>query len=121
METVRHDEADSTRQLLGDFLEPLADHAAQLRALHHRGAHRHRTRTDAVFLIARQVHELTHARQRVREPRHRRPRQAAAIRYLEIAEPGFVALEASQHVERARHHLDDITLTGFASECTLPA
>src|SRR6185369_9444916 len=58
--------------------------------------------------------------QRVREPRHRRTRQAAAVRDLEIAEPAVVALEASQQVERARHHLDDIALAGFASERTLP-
>jgi len=38
-----------------------------------------------------------------------------------LREPGLVALEASQHVERARHHLDDITLAGIASERTLPA
>ncbi|MGY3648822.1 hypothetical protein ACVWW2_004113 [Bradyrhizobium sp. LM4.3] len=79
MKAIGHDEADRARQLLGDFLEPLADHAAQLRALHHRGAHRHRARPDAIFLIARQIDQLSHPRQRVREPRHRRARQAAAI------------------------------------------
>ena len=79
MEAIGDDEADSAWQLLGDFLEPLPDHAAQLRALHHRGAHRHRARADAIFLVARQVHELPHPRQRVREPRHRRARQATAI------------------------------------------
>jgi hypothetical protein len=32
-----------------------AGSAAQLQALHHRGAHRHRARTDAVFLVTRQM------------------------------------------------------------------
>src|SRR6478735_7666496 len=31
-----------------------------------------------------------------------------------------MALKASQHIECARHHLDDITLTGIASEHSLP-
>ena len=66
MEAIRNDEADRSRQLLGHFLEPLPDHAAQLRALHHRGAHRHRARPDAIFLIARQIDQLPHPRQRVR-------------------------------------------------------
>ena len=79
MEAIRNDEADRARQLLGDFLQPLADHAAQLRALHHRGAHRDRARADAIFLIARQIDQLSHPRQRVRKPRHRRARQTAAI------------------------------------------
>ena len=77
---------------------------------HHRGAHRHRARADAVFLVARQIDQLAHPGQRVGQPRHRRSRQAAAIGNFQIAEPRLVALEAAQHVERARHHLNDVAL-----------
>src|SRR5581483_7425839 len=93
MEAVRDHEADRARQLLGDILQALPDQVAQLKALHHRGAHRHRARADAILLVARQVNELAHAGQRVRQARHRRARQAAAVGNLEIAEPRLVALE----------------------------
>src|SRR5690242_478310 len=109
VEAVGNEEADGARQLFGDLLQPQADEVAQLQTLHHGGAHRHRARTNPVFLVTRQIDELAHPRQRMGEPRHRRARQAAANGNLEIAEPGFVALEASEHVERARHHLNDIT------------
>src|SRR6266436_6041280 len=110
MKTVGNDEADRPRQLLGDVLQPQPDQVAQLQALHHRGAHRHRARADAVFLVAWQIDELSHPGQRMREPRDRRSRQSAAIGDFEIAEPRFVALEASEDVEGARDHLDDVTL-----------
>ena len=110
MEAIGNHEADGARQLLGDFLQPQADQVAKLQAPHHRGAHRHRARADAVFLVARQIDQLAHPRQRVRQARHRRSRQAAAIGNFQIAEPRFMALEAAQHVERARHHLDNVAL-----------
>ncbi|MEZ0062467.1 hypothetical protein ABIF26_008010 [Bradyrhizobium elkanii] len=78
-------------------------------------------RADAIFLVARQIDQLSHPRQRVRQSRHRRTRQAAAVRDLEIAEPGFVSLEAPQHIEGARHHLDDIAIACLAGEHSLPA
>ena len=63
---------------------------------------------------------MPHSRQRVREPRHRRSREAAAVGDFEIAEPRLVALEASQHIECARYHLDDITLASISRERSLP-
>src|SRR5882762_6555621 len=111
METIRNHEPDRSRQLFGDVLQPQPDQVAQLQPLHHRGAHRHRARTDAVFLVARQIDELAHPRQRVREPRYRRPRQTAAIGNFQVAEPRLMAFEAAQYIERARHHLDDVSLT----------
>ena len=110
MEAIGNDEADGARQLIGDVLQPQPDQVAKLQALHHRGAHRHRARTDAVFLVARQIDELAHPRQRVGEPRHRRARQAAAAGNFQIAEPRFMTLEAAQDVERPRHHLDHVAL-----------
>ena len=110
MEAVGDHEADGARQLLGDILQPQPDQVAKLQALHHRGAHRHRARADAVFLVARQIDELAHPRQRVGQPRHRRSRQAAAIGNFQIAEPRFMTLEAAQHIEGPRHHLNDIAL-----------
>jgi hypothetical protein len=108
--------------LLGDVLQTLPDQITQLQAAHHRGAHRDRARADAVFLVARQVHELSHARQRVSEPRHRGARQPAAIGYFQIAESRLVALETSEHVERARDHLNDVTLAcEIAGEQSGPA
>ena len=121
MKTIGNDEADGARQLLCDVREPQPDQVAQLQALHHHGAHRDRARTDPVFLVARQIDELSHPRQRVREPRDRRARQSAAIGDLEIAEPRLVALEASQNVERARYHLDDVILAcKITGEHSLP-
>ena len=110
MEAIRNDEADGSRQLLGDLLQPQPDQVAQLQAPHHRGAHRDRARTDAVFLVARQIDELAHPGQRMGQARHRRSRQPAAIGDFQIAEPRLMALEAAQHVERARHHLNDVAL-----------
>src|SRR5438874_3903121 len=55
MEAIGNHEADSARQLIGDVLQPQPDQAAKLQALHHRGAHRDRAWTDAVFLVARQI------------------------------------------------------------------
>jgi biotin carboxyl carrier protein len=77
---------------------------------------------DTVFLVARQINKLPHSRQRMRQSRDRRPRQAAAIGDLKIPEARLVALEASEHVKGARHHLNDIALTcKIASEHSLPA
>src|SRR6185437_5166926 len=76
---------------------------------------------DAVFLITRQIDKLSHPRQRVGEPRHRRSRQPSAVGDFEIAESRLMALEASQDVERARHHLDDIAFAcQIAGEHSLP-
>src|SRR5258707_164014 len=110
MKTIGNDEADGSRQLLGDVLQPQPDQIAQLQATHHRGAHRDCARTDAVFLITRQIDELAHPGQRVGQARHGRSRQSAAIGNFEVAEPRLMALEAAQDVEGARHHLDDVTL-----------
>src|SRR5262249_1047272 len=84
--------------------------------------HRDRTRADAIFLVARQINKLPHSRQRMCQSRDRRPRQAAAIGDLKIPEPRLVPFETSEHVEGARHHLNDIALTcKIASEHSLPA
>src|SRR5262249_48570159 len=78
-------------------------------------------RADAVFLVARQIDELAHPRQRMRQPRDRRSRQPAAVGDLEIAEPRLVPLETSQDVKRARYHLNDVILAcTIASEQSLP-
>jgi hypothetical protein len=111
VETIRNYEADGARQLLGDVLQPQPDQVAKFQATHHRGAHRHRAGADAVFLIARQIDELAHPRQRMGETRHRRTRQAAAIGNFQIAEPSIMVFETAQHVERARYHLDNIALS----------
>ncbi len=74
VKTIRDNEPDRARQLFGDLLQTLPDQIPQLQALHHRGAHRHRAWTNAVFLVARQIDELPHAGQRMREARHRRSR-----------------------------------------------
>ena len=110
MIAIGNHEADGARQLIGDVLQPQPDQVAKLQPLHHRGAHRHRAWTDTVFLVARQINELTHPRQRVREPRYRRPRQTTAAGNFQIAQSRFMTLEAAQDVERPRHHLDHITL-----------
>ena len=94
MKAVGNHEADGARQLLGDILQPQPDQVAKLQPLHHRGAHRHRAWTDAVFLVARQIDELAHPRQRVREPRYRRARQTAAAGNFQIA-------ESAPHVPRS--------------------
>src|SRR5882672_2220002 len=111
METIRNDESDRSRQLFGDVLQPQPDQVAQLQPPHHRGAHRHRARTDTVFLIARQIDELAHPGQRVGQARHRRSRQTAAIGNFQVAEPRLMAFEAAQYIESARHHLNDVSLT----------
>src|ERR1700722_9729182 len=49
LKAVGDHEADGPRQLLGDVLQPQPDQVAQLQAAHHRRAHRHRARRDAVF------------------------------------------------------------------------
>src|SRR5436309_4897404 len=110
MEAIGNHEADGTRQLIGDVLQPQPDQVAKLQPLHHRGAHRHRAWTDTVFLVARQIDELAHPRQRVREPRYRRSRQTAAAGNFQIAQSRLMTLEAAQDVERPRHHLNHITL-----------
>src|SRR5258705_6599441 len=110
MEAIGNHEADGTRQLIGDVLQPQPDQVAKLQPLHHRGAHRHRAWTDAEFLVARQIDELARPRQRVREPRYRRPRQTTAAGNFQIAQSGFMTLEAAQDVERPRHHLNHIAL-----------
>src|SRR5882672_1283413 len=111
MKAIRNDEAHGSRQMLGDILQPQPDQVAQLQPAHHRGAHRHRARTDAIFLVARQIDELAHPGQRVGQARHRRSRQTAAIGNFQVAEPRLMAFEAAQYIERARHHLDDVSLT----------
>src|ERR1700687_2432436 len=111
VETIRDDEAYGSRQLFGDILQPQPDQVAELQAPHHRGAHRDCARADAVFLVARQIDELAHPGQRVRQARHCRSRQPAAIGNFQIAEPRLMALEAAQYVERARNHLDYVALT----------
>ena len=121
MEAIRNDEADGTRQLLGDILQPQPDQIAKLQPLHHRSRHRYRARTDAVFLVARQVNKLAHPGQRVGQPRHRRSRQPAAIGDLQIAKARFMALEAAQDVECPRYHLNDIAFArAIAGEHSLP-
>src|ERR1700692_235408 len=110
MKAVRNDEADRAGQLLGDLLQPQPDQVAQLLAPHHRGAHRDRAWTNAVFLVAGQIDQLAHPRQRVGQPRYRRARQPAAVGDFQITKPRFMALETAQHVKRARHHLDHIAL-----------
>src|SRR6185312_9614835 len=81
-----------------------------------------RARPDPILLVARQIDELAHPRQRVGEPRHRRARQSAAARDFEIAEPRLVALEASQHIERPRYDLNDVAVAGkLTGEHSLPA
>ncbi len=110
MKPVRNHKADGARQLLGDILQPQPDQVAQLQAAHHRGAHRHGTGADAVFLVARQINQLAHPGQSVGQSRHRRSRQPAAIGDLQVAEPRLVALEAAQHVESARNHLNNVAL-----------
>jgi len=102
MEAVRDHEADRPRQLLGDVLQAEPDQVAELQALHHRGAHRYRARPNTVFLVARQIDELPHPSQRVGQARDRGSRQPAAIGDFQVAEPRLMALEAAQHVERAR-------------------
>src|SRR5436305_1888696 len=89
-------------------LQPQPDQVAKLQPLHHRGAHRHRAWTDTVFLVARQINQLAHPRQRVREPRYRRPWQTTAAGNFQIAQSRFMTLEAAQDVERPRKDLDDI-------------
>src|SRR5882757_10762639 len=111
MKAIRNHEPDRSRQLFGDVLQPQPDQVAQLQPLHHRGAHRHRARTDAVFLVARQIDELAHPGQRVGQARHRRSRQTAAIGNFQVAEPRLMAFEAAQYIESARHHLNDVSLT----------
>ncbi len=96
VKSVRDDKADGARQLLGDILQTLPDQIAQLQAAHHRGAHRDRARADAVFLVARQIDQLAHAGQRVRQARYRRSRQSASAGNFEIAEPRLVTFEAAQ-------------------------
>jgi biotin carboxyl carrier protein len=111
METIRNHEPDRSRQLFGDVLQPQPDQVAQLQPPHHRGAHRHRARTDTVFLVARQIDELAHPGQRMGQARHRRSRQTAAIGNFQVAEPHLMAFEAAQYIESARHHLNDVSLT----------
>ena len=66
--------------------------------------------------------QLSHPGQGVGQARYRRSRQPAAVGNFQIAEPRLVALEAAQHVERARHHLNDIPLAGkIAGEHSLLA
>src|SRR6516164_4371132 len=101
MEAVGDDETDSSWQLIGDILQAQPNQIAQLETLHHRGAHGDRARSDTVFLVAWQIDQLTHPRQRVGQPRHRRSWQAAAVGDFEIAKPCLMALKAAQHVERA--------------------
>jgi hypothetical protein len=96
VETVGNDEPDGSRQLFRDILQPQPDQVTKLQAPHHRGAHRHRARADAVLLVARQVDELAHPGERMGQARYRRSRQAAAAGNFQIAEPRFVALEAAQ-------------------------
>jgi biotin carboxyl carrier protein len=110
MKAIRNHKSYRSRQLLGDILQPQPDQVAQLQPAHHRGAHRHGTWPDAVFLIAGQINELPDPGQRVGQARHGGARQAAAVGNLQIAEPRLVALEAAQHVEGARHDLNDIAI-----------
>src|SRR5215216_1180430 len=110
MIAIGNHEADGTRQLIGDVLQPQPNQVAKLQPLHHRGAHRHRAWTDTVFLVAGQINQLAHPRQRVGQPRYRRPRQTAAAGNFQIAQSGLMTLEAAQDVERPRHHLDHIPL-----------
>jgi hypothetical protein len=108
--------------LLRNILQPQADQVAQLQAAHHRGAHRHSTGTDAVFLVARQINQLAHPGQSVGQPRDRRSRQPAAIGDLQVAEPRLMALEAAQNIESARNHLNDVAFTSkIAGEDSLLA
>ena len=122
MKTVRDDEAHGARQVLGDFLQSHANEVTQLEPTHHRGAHGHRARTDTVLLVARQINQLAHPRQRVRQARHSRTRQATTARDFQIAKPCFVTFEAAQNIEGSRHHLNDVALTGgFMRKRSLPA
>ena len=103
-------ETDGAGYSLGDVLQLQPDQVTQLLPTHHRRTHRHGARADPIFLIHRQIGELTHAGQRVRQPRHRRAGQTATIGNLEVAEPGVMPLETAQDIERPRHHLDDVAL-----------
>src|SRR5438477_607241 len=104
------DQSGTARPLICGLQQPQPDQIAKLQPLHHRRAHCHRARTDAVFLVARQVHKLTHPGQGVGQTRHRRSRQPAATGDLQIAKPRFMTLETAQDIECPRHHLNDIAL-----------
>ena len=110
LKAVRDYEANSSRQLIGDVLQPLPDQVAQLKPTHHRRAHRHGARADTVFLITGQIDQLTHPRQGVGQTRHRRSRKPASIGNFQVAEPGLMALEAAQYIESPRHHLNNVAL-----------
>ena len=115
-EAIRDDEADGAGNAIRDIAELVPDEIAHLPAAHHRGAHRHRARPDAIFLVVREIDQLPHAGQRVRQAGDGGSRQAAAVGYLQIAEPGFMSLEAAQHIERARYDLNDIIAAGKIGE-----
>src|SRR5581483_8191315 len=108
LKTIRNDKADCARQLLGNLLQPHADEMPQLQTPRHRRAHGHGARTDAVFLVARQIDELAHPRQRMGQSRHRRARQPAAAGNFQIAQSRLVTLEATQDVERSRYYLNNV-------------
>ena len=87
IEAIGDQERDRAGNAVGDVLQLAPDQVAKAHAAQHRRAHRHRAGPELVFLVARQIDELPKQRQRLRQARHRRARQAAAHRDFQIAEP----------------------------------
>ncbi len=112
VEPVGGDKPDGARNLLGHVLHQQADQRTKSQAPHHRRAHGNGAGAKPIFLILRQINQLTHPGQRVGQPRHRRARQPATVGDLQIAQPRLMAFEAAHHVEGARHHLDDVVVPG---------
>src|SRR5207248_9764735 len=60
-------------------------------------------------LVARQINELAHPGQRMRQARHRGAGQPAATGNFQVTEPRLMTLEAAQNIECARHNRYNIT------------